>query len=410
MEDFLKKAKQATKAVSSLEPLIKTKILLEFANALRRHQSYILGANAMDLKRALEDNLSAPMIERLKLNLGKVESMAKAIEEIAALKEPTRRVIDGWVVPNGLRIEKVTIPIGVIGIIYESRPNVTSDTAALCFKSGNVCVLKGGKEARQSSQVITSILQDVLESFKLPREIISMLPDYTRDGVSKLVKMSDYIDLIIPRGGEGLIKYVSENSTIPVIKHDKGICHIYIDDEADINKAINIPINAKITNPSACNSVETILVNEKIANTLLPILADEFKNHETKLLGCSKTASIIDVEVIKDDDYHTEYLDNILAIKVVADIKEAIEHIAKYGSSHSDAIITENYTKSEIFLQEVDSACVYVNSSTRFTDGGEFGFGAEIGISTNKIHARGPMGINELTTYKYKIYGNGQTR
>lgn len=410
MEDFLSKAKQAAKVISSLEPLVKTKILKEFANALRRQQSSIIGANALDLKRAIENKLSTPMIERLKLNMGKVEGMAKAIEDISALKEPTRRVIDGWVVPNGLRIEKVTIPIGVIGIIYESRPNVTSDTAALCFKSGNVCVLKGGKEAQKSNETIALVLQDVLESFKLPREIISILPDYSREGIAKLVKMPQFVDLIIPRGGESLIKYICENSAIPVIKHDKGICHIYVDNEADLDKALNITINAKTTNPSACNALETLLVNEKIAKEFLPTLQEKFLKDATVLKGCKKTNEIIEVELLNDDDFGIEYLDNILAIKIVKDIEEAIEHISKYGSSHSDAIITENYTKSEKFLQEVDSACVYINSSTRFTDGGEFGFGAEVGISTNKIHARGPMGINELTTYKYKIYGNGQIR
>ena len=410
MEEFLKKAKQATKIVSSLEPSIKTKILKEFATALRTQQSSIIGANALDLKRAIENKLSTPMVERLKLNMGKIEGMAKAIEDIAALKEPTRRVIDGWVVPNGLRIEKVSIPIGVIGIIYESRPNVTSDTAALCFKSGNVCVLKGGKEAQRSNEAIALILQNVLENFKLPREIISILPDYSREGVAKLVNMPQYVDLIIPRGGENLIKYICENSKIPVIKHDKGVCHIYIDNEANLDKAINIAINAKCTNPSACNALETLLVNEQIAKEFLPTLKGKFSENGTILKGCKETKSIIDIELLDDEGFYTEYLDNILAIKIVKNIDEAIEHISKYGSSHSDAIITENYTKSEKFLQEVDSACVYVNSSTRFTDGGEFGFGAEVGISTNKIHARGPMGINELTTYKYKIYGSGQIR
>lgn len=410
MEKFLEKAKQSTKIISSLEPMLKTKILKEFANALRRQQSSIIGANALDLKRAIENNLSTPMIERLKLNMGKIEAMAKAIEEIATLKEPTRRVLDGWVTSNGLRIEKVTTPIGVIGIIYESRPNVTSDTAALCFKSGNVCVLKGGKEAQKSNETIALILQSVLENFKLPKEIISILPDHSREGVAKLVKMPQYVDLIIPRGGENLIKYICENSTIPVIKHDKGVCHTYVDSEADLNKALKIVMNAKCTNPSACNALETLLVNEKIASEFLPTIKDEFLKSGTILKGCKKTGEIIKIELVTDDDFYTEYLDNILAIKIVKDIDEAIEHISKYGSSHSDAIITESYTKSEKFLQEVDSACVYVNSSTRFTDGEKFGFGAEVGISTNKIHARGPMGINELTTYKYKIYGNGQIR
>ncbi|MFV0481382.1 MAG: glutamate-5-semialdehyde dehydrogenase [Campylobacteraceae bacterium] len=410
MENFLKKAKEATKIVSTLKPSFKTKVLLEFANAIRQNQSFINGANAYDLRRATDNNLPAPLIERLKLNHGKIDAMAKAIEEIAHLREPVGKVLDGWVVPNGVRIEKVSIPIGVVSIIYESRPNVTSDTAALCFKSGNVCVLKGGSEAQKSNAAIASVLQDILDRFKLPREIISILPDYSREGVAKLVKMDKYVDVIVPRGGEGLIKYICENSTIPVIKHDKGVCHVYIDEFADIQKAIDIAINSKCSNPSACNALETLLVNEQIASKILPLLHEKFRDLGTKLKGCEKTREFIRIEPASSEDFGREFLDNILAIKVVKNLDEAISHIAKYGSSHSDAIVTENYTNAENFLNSVDSACVYVNAATRFTDGGEFGFGAEVGISTNKLHARGPMGINELTTYKYKIYGQGQTR
>lgn len=410
MEAFLKKIKESSKIISTLEPIKRTKILLEFASALRQNQSFILGANALDVKDATRANMSSSLIDRLKLSFGGVEQMAVAIEKIAALKNPIGNILDGWVTPNGLKIEKVSIPIGVVGIIYESRPNVTSDTAALCFKSGNVCVLKGGKEAKRSNEAIATLFQDVLEKFKLPRDAISLLPDYTREGVIKFVKMNAYVDVIIPRGGEELMKCVIENSTIPIIKHDKGICHIFIDNEAKIESAIKITLNSKCNKTSACNALETLLVHEEISQKILPMLKKEFIESGTKLKGCEKTRAIITAEVALEDDYKNEYLDNILSIKVVKDIEEAIKHIEKYGSGHSESIITENYTKAELFMDNIGAACVYTNASTRFTDGGEFGFGAEVGISTNKIHARGPMGINELTTYKYKIYGKGQVR
>jgi glutamate-5-semialdehyde dehydrogenase len=298
----------------------------------------------------------------------------------------------------------------VIGIIYESRPNVTSDTAALCLKSGNVCILKGGKEAENSNNAIAKILQEVLIANDLPKQIISLLPDSSREGVAYLIKQDKYVDLIIPRGGEALIKFVSTNATVPVVKHDKGLCHTYVDKDADIQKALDVCVNAKCRRVGICGAMETLLVDENIAKEFLPKLFHRLKEYGTQLKGCELTRSIIEVEKATLEDYDTEYLDNILSIKVVSDLKEAIDHIAQYGSGHSDAIITQNYTKAEQFLNSVDSACVYLNASTQFTDGGEFGFGAEVGISTNKLHARGPMGINELTTYKFKIYGNGQIR
>jgi glutamate-5-semialdehyde dehydrogenase len=336
--------------------------------------------------------------------------MAVAVEEIAALKEPVGRVLDGWITEDGLKIEKTSIPIGVIGIIYESRPNVTSDTAALCFKSSNVCVLKGGKEAEHSNRAIAKVLKDVLISNDLPPSLISLIPDSSREGVAKLIKMDKYIDLIIPRGGAGLIKYVSENATVSVVKHDKGQNHTYIDKDAKLDNAIAIAINAKVQRPGVCNAMETLLVDSAIAEKALPLIKQAFDKAGTELKGCVNTQKIIKVANVSDEDYDTEYLANILNIKVVDGVDGAIEHIVKYGSGHSESIVTENISTAEEFLNAIDAAAVYVNASTRFTDGGAFGFGAEVGISTNKLHARGPMGIEGLTTYKFKIYGSGQIR
>ena len=298
----------------------------------------------------------------------------------------------------------------MIGIIYESRPNVTSDTAALCFKSSNVCVLKGGKEAENSNVAIAKVLQDVLAKNNLPTELVSLIPDSSRAGVDKLIKMDKFVDLIIPRGGAGLIKHVSENATVSVVKHDKGQCHTYVDKDAKIDDAVAIAINAKVQRPGVCNSMETLLIDVAIAKEVLPQFKAAFDVAHTELKGCKNTKAIIEVEDASDADYDTEYLANILNIKVVDGVDGAIEHIVRFGSGHSEAIITQNITTAESFLNAIDAAAVYVNASTRFTDGGAFGFGAEVGISTNKLHARGPMGIEGLTTYKFKIYGSGQIR
>ncbi len=410
MEEILKKAKEASKAVAILSPKKKNTILLQMADKLEKYSKNIIEANTKDMTIAKENGLMESLLERLFINNDIVASMAKSIREIASLQEPVGRILDGWVNKDNLRIEKVSIPIGVIGIIYESRPNVTSDTAALCFKSGNGCILKGGKEAKFSNIAIANILEQVLKENGIPKEAIMLLPDYSRDGVSKLIKMDKYIDLIIPRGGEALIRHISENATVPVIKHDKGLCHTYIHKNADFKKAVSIAINAKTQKTGVCNTMETLLVDRKIAYEILPILKEEFDKKNTDLRGCEDTLSIIDIKKATQDDFETEYLSNILSIKTVEDLDEAILHIQKYGSSHSESIITEDIGAAEEFLNRVDSSCVYVNASTRFTDGSEFGFGAEVGISTSKLHARGPMGINDLTTYKYKIYGNGQIR
>ena len=410
MKEFLQKAKQSSRVVATLSTAIKNKTLLEFADALEENSCFIIEENIKDMKLAKQLDLSSAMQDRLYLNDSRIQDMANAIRQIASQTEPVGRVLDGWLTKDNLNIQKVSIPIGVIAIIYESRPNVTSDTAALCFKSGNVCVLKGGKEAENSNKAIAKIIQDVLEKNNLPKEIVSLLPDSSREGVAKLIVEDKYVDLIVPRGGEALIKFITQNSSIPVIKHDKGVCHTFIDKDANATKSINIVVNAKCQRPSACNSLETLLVHEEIASYILPGIQEELSVHGTILKGCPKTLEYIKIAPAKEEDFYIEYLENILNIKVVENLNEAIDHISKHGSGHSEAILSENYTAINKFLNEVDAACVYANASTRFTDGGEFGLGAEVGISTNKLHSRGPMGINDLTTFKYKIYGQGQVR
>lgn len=410
MEKFLQEAKESSRVLSALSGREKNRILREMAQALRANSESLVDQNKKDMDDGEKNNLSSALMDRLFLDESRIDAMAVAIEEIAALKEPVGKVLDGWVTEDGLKIEKVSIPIGVIGIIYESRPNVTSDTAALCFKSSNVCILKGGKEAEHSNRAIAKILQDVLEKNALPKALVSLIPDSSRAGVDKLIKMDKYVDLIIPRGGAGLIKHVSENATVSVVKHDKGQCHTYIDKDAKLDNAIAIALNAKVQRPGVCNAMETLLVDSAIAENALPKLKSAFDEAHTELKGCLNTQKIIDVENATDEDFDTEYLANILNIKVVDGVKGAIEHIVRFSSGHSESIITENITAAENFLNAIDAAAVYVNASTRFTDGGSFGFGAEVGISTNKLHARGPMGIEGLTTYKFKIYGSGQVR
>lgn len=410
MEHFLEKAKSASRILATMSGNERNRILREMAEALRANTMNIMEANALDMRSADENDIAPSMKERLLLDEKRIESMAIAIDEIAALKDPIGKVIEGWVTEAGLKIEKVSIPIGVIGIIYESRPNVTSDTAALCFKSSNGCVLKGGKEAEHSNKVIADVLQQVLLRNNLPKELIALLPDATREGVAKLIKMDRYVDLIVPRGGEALIRFVSQNSSVPVVKHDKGLCHTYIDKDANIENAIAIALNAKVQRPGVCNSMETLLVDEPIAQHILPMLKEAFDRAHTELKGCDQTREIITVTPATEEDFDTEYLANILNIRIVDGVDGAISHIVRFGSGHSEAIITENITTSERFMDAIDAAAVYVNASTRFTDGGAFGFGAEVGISTNKLHARGPMGVEGLTTYKFKVYGKGQIR
>lgn len=410
METFLKEAKASSSVLSQLSGTQKNNVLRQMAQALRNEAKTILEANELDMAAAEVNNLSSALKDRLLLNDTRIEGMATAIEEIAALKEPVGRVLDGWYADAGFKIEKVTVPIGVIGVIYESRPNVTADVGALCFKSGNVAILKGGKEAENSNYAIADVLQGVLEKNGLPKAAIALLPDSSREGVAKLIKQDRYVDLIVPRGGEALIRYVSENAMVPVVKHDKGLCHTYVDEDADFEKALNVIVNAKCRRTGICGAMETLLVDEAVAVEFLPQIKEAFDAQGTEIRGCERTREIIKVNAATQEDYATEYLDNILTVSVVNGVEGAVTHIDQYGSQHSEAIITENYTTAEHFLNAIDAACVYLNASTQFTDGGEFGFGAEVGISTNKLHARGPMGVSELTTYKYKIYGHGETR
>jgi glutamate-5-semialdehyde dehydrogenase len=410
MQEFLKKAKSCTQQLATLDGKTKNRILNQMANALEENSKIVVMENAKDMALGKEHRLDSALLDRLLLDDKRVIAIAQSLREIAGLKEPVGRVLEGWVNDDNLRIEKVSVPIGVVGVIYESRPNVTSDVAGLCFKSGNVAILKGGKEAEHSNAIIAKILQKVLEINNLPKEMISLLPDSSREGVAQLIKEDKYVDLIVPRGGAGLIHFISQNSSVPVVKHDKGLCHTYIHRDASHEKAVNIAVNAKCQRPGVCNAMETLLIDKAIAKAILPKLYKHFVDAGTKLRGCPKTKQFIFIETATEAHFNTEYLANELNIKVVESVDEALLHIAKYGSGHSEAIITENYSAAEKFLDAVDAACVYVNASTRFTDGGAFGFGAEVGISTNKLHARGPMGINELTTYKFKIYGNGQVR
>jgi len=410
MEQFLKKAKKASKIISQLDTKTKNQILEQMAKALMDNCNYIIKNNNKDLEKARENNLNSTLLDRLILTGEKVQEMSNALLTISKLKDPINRVLDGWVNEDGLNIQKISTPLGVIGVVYESRPNVTSDCAALCFKSGNVVILKGGKEAQNSSTAIVEILQEVLIKNNLAKECISLIPEYTQEGVKKLLKQDKYIDLLIPRGGASLIEFITKNSCIPIVKQDKGLCHIFVDKYADFNKARKIAINAKCQRPSVCNSMETLLIHQDIAEEILALFYEDFMQEGTKLLGCEKTCKIIKAKLANEENFHTEYLSNTLNIKIVKDLNEALFHIATFSSGHSEAIISENYTNIEHFLAQVDSACVYANASTRFTDGSCFELGAEVGISTNKLHARGPMGLNELTSYKFKIYGKGQVR
>ncbi len=408
MEKTLEVAKTLTTKLANLSPKVKNSLLEKMSKDILKNKEEILKANEKDLKEAEKNSLPEALVERLKLDEDRILDMANSILEIAKLNEPLGRVLEGWINSDGLRIEKVSIPIGVIGIIYESRPNVTADSAALCIKSGNIAILKGGKEAKHSNSIIAKILQNSIKKFDLNPNIITLLED--REDVAKLIKQDKFVDLIIPRGGAKLIEYITKNSTVPVVKHDKGLCHIFIDKSANFNEAVKIVKNAKCQRPGVCNALETLLIHEEIAKDILPMVYEELKKEGCEFFGCENAQKIVKISSANEDSFHTEYLSKTLNIKIVKDVNEAIYHIQKYGSGHSDSILTYDLTNAELFLNSVDSSVVYLNASTRFTDGGVFGFGAEIGISTNKLHARGPMGINDLCTYKYKIYGSGQIR
>ena len=413
-EKIINICKKAHEAFYELSKTSEEKVnatLEDLKNLIDKNREKIKSVNEIDIKNAKEQKLKGSLIDRLLLNDKRINGIIDSIDTVIKLKSPVGEVIEGWRLENGLNIEKVRVPIGTIGIIYESRPNVTIDAAILCLKSLNNAVLRGGKEAINSNKLLSELIKEALNKNGINPDSIGFIDETDREGVKYMLKLNEYIDVIVPRGGEGLIKFVTENATMPVIKHDKGLCHMYIDEFADLEKALNVSYNAKVQRPGVCNAIETLLVHKNIASEFLPKFKELMDRANVELRGCDKTRTILkDIKEATEEDFKTEYLDLILSIKVVGSLVEAIEHINTYGSYHSEAIVTENYDNAERFLNEVDASCVYVNASTRFTDGGMFGFGAEIGISTNKLHARGPVGLKELTTYKYKIRGNGQIR
>ena len=411
VDTIVKDARNASRLMATVSSSAKNAALEQIAHNLLSSKTTLMSENEKDLKAAEKEGLSSAMIDRLRLTDSRIEAMAEGIREVINLTDPVGEIMEDSVRPNGLQIQKVRVPIGVIIIIYESRPNVTADAASLCLKTGNATILRGGKESIHSNIAIYRQISSALEKVGLDKKAIQVIETTDREAINYLLKADEYVDLVIPRGGEGLIRNVVENSTIPVIKHYKGVCHTYVDEFANLNMAKDVCLNAKIQRPGTCNAMETMLVHRKIANTFLPDAYKVMSEAGVELRGCEKSRKILpDIKSAAEEDWSTEYLEKILSVKVVSSIEDALNHISAYGSSHSDAIITENKTNAEKFTDEVDSAAVYVNASTRFTDGYEFGMGAEIGISTDKLHARGPMGLNELTSYKYIVHGNGQIR
>lgn len=404
-------AKKASFAMGQISSAVKDKALLAMAGAVEKDRSVIFAANKKDVKAAEGRKLNSAFVDRLTLNDKRIKTMAESLRQVAALHDPIGEVIKMWTRPNGLWIGKLRVPLGVIGVIYESRPNVTADCIGLCLKAGNSVILRGGSEAINSNIAIFEALNDAARKNGIPEGAINLIKTTNRKAVHALLTLSDYVDLIIPRGGESLIKEVARRSRIPVLKHYKGVCHIYVDEDADLNMAERICYNAKVQRPSVCNAMETLLVSEDVAARFLPSMIKKYKEAGVEIRGCPATRRIVKgLKTATERDWSTEYLDLILSVKVVKNLREGIEHINRYGTKLSDAIVTENYHNAVEFLRKVDSASVYVNASTRFTDGGEFGFGAEIGISTDKFHARGPVGVEELTSYKYIVYGDGQVR
>jgi glutamate-5-semialdehyde dehydrogenase len=404
-------AKKASFIMGQLSSKVKDAALIAMADSLERNKAAIIAANKKDVKTAQAKKLNVAFIDRLTLNEKRIKAMSGSLREVAAQRDPIGEVIKMWTRPNGLWIGKLRVPLGVIGVIYESRPNVTADCVGLCLKAGNCVILRGGSEAINSNIAIFEALNDAAKANGIPDGAIDLIKTTDRKAVHILLTLSDYVDLIIPRGGESLIKEVAQRSKIPVLKHYKGICHVYVDGDADLNMAEKICFNAKVQRPSVCNAMETLLVSEDVAARFLPSMIKKYKEAGVEIRGCPLTRKIVKgIKAATEKDWSTEYLDLILSIKVVKDLHEAVDHINKYGTKLSDAIVTENYHNAVEFLRRIDSAAVYVNASTRFTDGGEFGFGAEIGISTDKFHARGPVGVEELTSYKYIIYGDGQIR
>jgi glutamate-5-semialdehyde dehydrogenase len=421
MTQLGRQAKAASRQLARLSTAQKNGCLLAMAAALEQNRAAIQEANADDMEAAAKNGLSNAMLDRLKLDDKRIASMAKGLREVAALPDPVGRVLDDRTRPNGLRLQKISTPIGVVVIIYESRPNVTADAASLCFKSGNATILRGGREAIQSNQVIaeTMINAAIGHLPEFPRHAIQVVTTTDRDAIRELLSLTQYVDLCMPRGGEGLIRAVADCSKVPVIKHYKGVCHVYIDGDADLKMAEEIAFNAKCQRPAVCNAMETLLVDQTVARQFLPLMARRLNEKKVEMRADDTARKILEagqpqpasvIKSVAEQDFYTEYNDYILNIRVVDGVQQAIDHINQYGSAHSDSIVTRNEGRARDFLAQVDSATVYWNASTRFTDGGEFGMGAEIGISTDRIGARGPMGLEELTTYKWVGTGNGQVR
>ncbi|MCX5699907.1 MAG: glutamate-5-semialdehyde dehydrogenase [Candidatus Omnitrophica bacterium] len=409
IENIAKLAQAASRSLAALPSTVKNAVLEDFASALLSNQAVILKANQKDISES--PGKGKAFIDRLSLDEARIKQMADSLLDIAKLKDPVDEVMRAWNTPGGLNIQKARVPIGVVAIIYESRPNVTADCIGLCFKSGNSVILRGGSEALNSNLAIFNVAKEVMQKHSLAEGAINLIATTNRQAIGYLLKLNDYIDVVIPRGGEGLIKKVVRASVIPVIKHSKGICHVYVDLDADLNMAQNICWNAKCQRPGVCNAMESMLVHRDVAARFLPGMLKKFKEAGVQIRGCALTRDIASwAKQATAKDYRTEYSDLILSVKVVDDLDAAIAHINDYGSHHSDSIVTDNNDTAAKFLKQIDSACVYLNASTRFTDGNQFGMGAEIGISTGKLHARGPMGLEELTTYKYLVYGSGQVR
>ena len=413
-EFVLSKAREAREGARSLAKASsaqKNDALVMMAEALQKRAKELLKENARDIMFAKKKGLSKAMIDRLTLNDTRIREMAQGLREVAALPDPVGEVVRMWQRPNGMSVGRMRVPIGVIGIVYESRPNVTADATSLCLKAGNAVILRGGSEAIHSNRAIVKILRDTARASGLHEGAVTFIDIPDREAVMAMLKLEGIVDLIIPRGGEGLIRAVTENSRIPVLKHYKGVCHIFVDRDADVQMARDICFNAKVQRPGTCNAMETMLVDKKIARAFLPGMAEQFRKARVLLKGCPETKRIVPfADKVKEEDFFREYLDLVLNIRVVKDIDDAMEHIAKYGSAHSDSIVTKDYAKGMRFLREVDSSAVLINASTRLNDGFQFGLGAEIGISTDKIHARGPMGLEELTCTKFIVFGNGQLR
>lgn len=411
IKTLAQKAHKASRRMALLKTAEKNSALKKMAAALKKSTEYLVKENRKDLKAGKSAGLSSALMDRLLLNDKRIDGMIECLLDTMKLKDPCGEVLETFKRPNGLVIEKVRVPIGTVGIIYESRPNVTSDCIGLCLKSGNAVILKGGKEAFYSNRAIYKVLKESLKGTPVPPDAIQLIPSTDRRAVTDLLKLDQFVDLIVPRGGEGLIRFVAENSRIPVVKHYKGVCHTYVDKDADLKMAKSICVNAKTQRPGVCNAMETMLVHKDVAKKFLPDVIADLKEKGVQIRGCAKTRQIVKgIKAATEKDWFEEYLDLILAVKVVDSLDDAIEHINTYGSRHSDAIVTDNKASAQTFLDAVDAACLYVNASTRFTDGYEFGFGAEVGVSTDKLHVRGPMGLEGLTTYKYAVRGTGQIK